>query len=221
MSFITPQPDTPPTSAPDSYPLGGLIHAALQSKEYLGQSGTGAKVWQSNSADMSQSEQTGTFDTQMIHDDFSGLCRYHHQSDAGRPRGWRGRINSDSHISGAAHHGNRFFLVCWSERTKEHHVVTAHGGRNNHHTDHHHHNNNHARARYLRTRFPWMQIVSGSKLFCCWSGLCFNLWHQKTRILMSVAVSAIYKKWQLSSWNCCFIGLSLKVQWQEKKGDKK
>ncbi|XP_059204493.1 seizure protein 6 homolog isoform X1 [Centropristis striata] len=36
MSFMTPEPDTPPTSTPDSYPLGDLIHAALQSKEYLG-----------------------------------------------------------------------------------------------------------------------------------------------------------------------------------------
>lgn len=41
MSFITPQPDTPPTSAPDSYPFAGMIHAALQSKEYLGQTDTG------------------------------------------------------------------------------------------------------------------------------------------------------------------------------------
>lgn len=37
MSFMNPEPDTPPTSSPDSYPLGDLIHAALQSKEYLGQ----------------------------------------------------------------------------------------------------------------------------------------------------------------------------------------
>lgn len=36
MSFMTPEPDTPPTSPPDSYPLGDMIHAALQSKEYLG-----------------------------------------------------------------------------------------------------------------------------------------------------------------------------------------
>lgn len=41
MSFITPEPDTPPTSAPDTYALGDLIHAALQSKEYLGQTSTG------------------------------------------------------------------------------------------------------------------------------------------------------------------------------------
>lgn len=33
---MTPEPDTPPSSTPDSYPLGDLIHAALQSKEYLG-----------------------------------------------------------------------------------------------------------------------------------------------------------------------------------------
>eukprot|EP00064_Thunnus_orientalis_P015369 superscaffoldBa00002838_g15421 len=41
MSFMTPEPDTPPTSTPDSYPLGDLIHAALQSKEYLGQASAG------------------------------------------------------------------------------------------------------------------------------------------------------------------------------------
>lgn len=34
---MTPEPDTPPTSTPDSNPLGDLIHAALQSKEYLGE----------------------------------------------------------------------------------------------------------------------------------------------------------------------------------------
>lgn len=38
---MTPEPDTPPTSAPDSYPLGDLIHAALQSKEYLGKASAG------------------------------------------------------------------------------------------------------------------------------------------------------------------------------------
>uniref|UniRef100_A0A3B4AL57 Uncharacterized protein n=1 Tax=Periophthalmus magnuspinnatus TaxID=409849 RepID=A0A3B4AL57_9GOBI len=36
MSFMTPEPDTPPTSSPDTYPPGELLHAALQSKEYLG-----------------------------------------------------------------------------------------------------------------------------------------------------------------------------------------
>ncbi|XP_070779070.1 seizure protein 6 homolog [Enoplosus armatus] len=41
MSFMTPEPDTPPTSTPDSYPLGDLIHAALQSKEYLGEASAG------------------------------------------------------------------------------------------------------------------------------------------------------------------------------------
>lgn len=38
MSFMTPEPDNPPTSTPDTYPLGDLIHAALRSKEYLGES---------------------------------------------------------------------------------------------------------------------------------------------------------------------------------------
>lgn len=38
---MTPEPDTPPTSTPDSYPLGDLIHAALQSKEYLGEAPAG------------------------------------------------------------------------------------------------------------------------------------------------------------------------------------
>lgn len=41
MSFMTPEPDTPPTSPPDSYPLGDMIHAALQSKEYLGRASAG------------------------------------------------------------------------------------------------------------------------------------------------------------------------------------
>ncbi|CAF91802.1 unnamed protein product [Tetraodon nigroviridis] len=41
MSFMTPEPDTPPTLTPDSYPLGDLIHAALRSKEYLGESSAG------------------------------------------------------------------------------------------------------------------------------------------------------------------------------------
>ncbi|XP_013882998.1 seizure protein 6 homolog, partial [Austrofundulus limnaeus] len=36
MSFMAPKTDTPPTASPDSYPPGDLIHAALQSKEYLG-----------------------------------------------------------------------------------------------------------------------------------------------------------------------------------------
>lgn len=67
MSFITPQPDTPPTSAPDSYPFGGLIHAALQSKEYLGQSGTGDETRQHSTADKSQSEQIQqTSDTRVL-----------------------------------------------------------------------------------------------------------------------------------------------------------
>lgn len=38
---MTPEPDTPPTPTPDSYPLGDLIHAALQSKEYLGETSAG------------------------------------------------------------------------------------------------------------------------------------------------------------------------------------
>uniref|UniRef100_A0A674MG87 Seizure related 6 homolog like 2 n=1 Tax=Takifugu rubripes TaxID=31033 RepID=A0A674MG87_TAKRU len=38
MTFMTPESDTPPTSTPDTYPLGDLIHAALRSKEYLGES---------------------------------------------------------------------------------------------------------------------------------------------------------------------------------------
>lgn len=38
MTFMSPEPDTPPTSTPDTYPLGDLIHAALRSKEYLGES---------------------------------------------------------------------------------------------------------------------------------------------------------------------------------------
>lgn len=38
---MTPEPDTPPTSTPDSYPLGDLIHAALQSKEYLREASAG------------------------------------------------------------------------------------------------------------------------------------------------------------------------------------
>lgn len=41
MSFMTPETDTPPTLTPDSYPLGDLIHAALRSKEYLGESSAG------------------------------------------------------------------------------------------------------------------------------------------------------------------------------------
>lgn len=44
MSFMTPEPDAPRTSTPDSYPLGGLIHAALQSKEYLGEASEGAST---------------------------------------------------------------------------------------------------------------------------------------------------------------------------------
>lgn len=39
---MTPEPDTPGTSTPDSYPLGDLIHAALRSKEYLGESSAAA-----------------------------------------------------------------------------------------------------------------------------------------------------------------------------------
>lgn len=42
MSFMTPEPDTPPTLTPDSYPLGDLIHAAMRRKEYLGESSAGA-----------------------------------------------------------------------------------------------------------------------------------------------------------------------------------
>lgn len=38
---MTPEPDTPPTLAPDNYPPGDLIHAALRSKEYLGESSAG------------------------------------------------------------------------------------------------------------------------------------------------------------------------------------
>lgn len=38
---MNPEPDTPPTSSPDSYPLGDLVHAALQSKEYLGKASAG------------------------------------------------------------------------------------------------------------------------------------------------------------------------------------
>lgn len=41
MSFMTPETDTPQTSTPGSYPLGDLIHAALQSKEYLGEASAG------------------------------------------------------------------------------------------------------------------------------------------------------------------------------------
>uniref|UniRef100_A0A3B4UZV7 Seizure related 6 homolog like 2 n=1 Tax=Seriola dumerili TaxID=41447 RepID=A0A3B4UZV7_SERDU len=41
IRFMNPEPDTPPTSTPDSYPLGDLIHAALQSKEYLGRASAG------------------------------------------------------------------------------------------------------------------------------------------------------------------------------------
>lgn len=41
MSFMTPAPDTPPASTTDSYPLGDLIHAALQNKEYLGETSAG------------------------------------------------------------------------------------------------------------------------------------------------------------------------------------
>lgn len=43
MSFMTPEPDTPPTSSPDSYPMSDLFHAALQSKEYLGRASAGAQ----------------------------------------------------------------------------------------------------------------------------------------------------------------------------------
>lgn len=38
---MTPEPDTPPTSTPEPYHLGDLIHAALRSKEYLGESSAG------------------------------------------------------------------------------------------------------------------------------------------------------------------------------------
>lgn len=38
---MTPEPDTPPTLTPDSYPPGDLIHAVLRSKEYLGESAAG------------------------------------------------------------------------------------------------------------------------------------------------------------------------------------
>lgn len=41
MSLMTPKIDTPQTSTPGSYPLGDLIHAALQSKEYLGEASAG------------------------------------------------------------------------------------------------------------------------------------------------------------------------------------
>lgn len=41
---MTPELDTPPTPNPDSYPLGDLIHAALQSKEYLGRASAGTQV---------------------------------------------------------------------------------------------------------------------------------------------------------------------------------
>lgn len=43
MSFMTPEPDAPPTPAPDSYPPEDLIHAALQSKKYLGQASAGTE----------------------------------------------------------------------------------------------------------------------------------------------------------------------------------
>lgn len=41
MSFMTSEPDTPPTPTSDSYSAGELFHAALQSKEYLGRATTG------------------------------------------------------------------------------------------------------------------------------------------------------------------------------------
>ncbi|KAK6299996.1 hypothetical protein J4Q44_G00300290 [Coregonus suidteri] len=36
VSFVTPDPEAPPTASPGPHPLGELIHAALLSKEYLG-----------------------------------------------------------------------------------------------------------------------------------------------------------------------------------------
>ncbi|XP_071027375.1 seizure protein 6 homolog isoform X4 [Oncorhynchus clarkii lewisi] len=36
LSFVTPDPEAPPTASPGPHPLGKLIHAALLSKEYLG-----------------------------------------------------------------------------------------------------------------------------------------------------------------------------------------
>lgn len=161
MSFITPQPDTPPTSAPDSYPLGSLIHAALQSKEYLGQSGTGEE--NATQTPRRRYIPVGAakhirraFDTRRL---LGKPCRHHHRSDAGRPGGGPGRVHGDGHLSGAAHHGSGFSLCRGPERSQEHHGVSADGGRNNHHADHHHHHNHHARARYLPTSCPSVAAV--------------------------------------------------------------
>ncbi|XP_010769238.1 seizure protein 6 homolog [Notothenia coriiceps] len=63
MSLMTPEPDTPPTPTPESYPLGDLIHTALQSKEYLGEAsastGTATNPTQAVPG-LGQSESTAT-----------------------------------------------------------------------------------------------------------------------------------------------------------------
>uniref|UniRef100_A0A3P9KXN6 Seizure related 6 homolog (mouse)-like 2 n=1 Tax=Oryzias latipes TaxID=8090 RepID=A0A3P9KXN6_ORYLA len=61
LSFMTPEPDIPPTAARDSYPPEDLIHAALQSKKYLGQASAGTTTNPTQAVpEFKQTESTST-----------------------------------------------------------------------------------------------------------------------------------------------------------------
>lgn len=145
---------------------------------------------------------------------FPEPCRHHQQPHAGRPRCWPGRLDSDGHLSRAAHHGFRFSLCCRPDWAKEHHVVVANGGGNNHHTDHHHHHNNHARARYLQTSCPWVDAV---EVLCCGIRRCLMdvVVTQVMQILLEGTMAiygkciAIVSTHSDSRYNCVFITITL------------
>lgn len=144
MSFMTPEPDTPPTLTPDSYPLGDLIHAALRSKEYLGESsaGTGTPARALTGNWTAVTVQRGRLLIGKM-----ALCRNDHQPHAGRSRAGPSSVNGDAHLPGTAHHSFRL-LHRQPDGSEDSHVPAVRRGGDHHHSDHHHHHHDHARARY-------------------------------------------------------------------------